>query len=148
MNTHCPLSPSLFKPARFAADCRRLRPQRRAVPHPDGAVGHHGRSPLHVQRPALHQRRGPRHPAEQAGHRHQPGPAGHPGETHREGDASHSDFAPSQRLHVTAVDHTPTSVSPPPDRRRTASRCSGEPSPTAPALWFSSAAAPTCRTAT
>lgn len=42
----------------------------------------------------------------------------------------------------------PPSWSPRPSRRRPVSRCSGEPCPAVPALWFSSAAAPTCRTAT
>lgn len=44
--------------------------------------------------------------------------------------------------------HTPSSWSPHSSRRRTASRCSGELCPAAPALWFSLAAVPTCRTAT
>lgn len=139
-----------------AVDCWWLWPQHGTVPYSDGAVGDHGRSPVHVQRPAQHQRWSPQHPAEQDGHQHQPGRHGNARETHREGDRP-SNFVVSsffsrffqttcKRLHITLINRTSLLFLP--ARRRVVLKCSGAPCQTVPALWFSSVAVTTCPTFT
>lgn len=134
------------------ADCWRLWPQHGPVSHSDGAVGHYGCSPFHVQRPAHHQQWGPQHPAEQNGHRHQPGPDGHPGETHCEGDKPFSLitlFLSRWVYHMYSSSRSGIiSLSFVPARRRMALKCSGALCQKTPAHWCSSVAVMTCPSAT
>lgn len=131
-----------FSSLTFTADCRRLRPQRGPVPYSDGSVGDHGCSFVHVQWPSDHRRWSPQHPAEQNGHQHQPRSPGISGKTPRKGDRK---FIPANINVLSSFESLCRFF---PARRRAALKCFGAPCRTMPVLWYSSAAGPTCHTAT